>query len=316
MSNENMDVGGPNAGRDKSIVTNVLLGVVVLLLAALVFAQCLVASETPGGDLLIDETTTTLAVLATSDDSTSTTEQPAETSTTITTTTTTSTTVAAPETSTTLSPNSAGSPILTHEAAEEAVSRWVSAVSVLDGDAAWDLVARDSQLAIGGRGGFDAALSELATEYGSWALVSDPDTIVYPVDDDGPDYAFVVLFLDGVGEPTLSALAVPTVLEDGTAKVSPFVDSDMIEILSPDESLAAPQFTGAVEILVPSAGDVTVYVNGLEVEASREEEPGGGTLLVGVPGNLLEVGSSHTLTVIYVEEGVIHAKVVVFVVGE
>lgn len=293
--------------------TNWWLAAIVVLLVALLAAQ-LWPDNTVDPIAVADQTTTTTEAEPIEDepaDTTTTTTSPDETTT---------TTTIVEDTTTTTTTTTADEVPLSSSAAQNATTTWMTALASDDVDATWDLMSKESQERIGGRGSLEAQLPELMALYGGWLDAPDLISFTSALDSDGPDFALVVTVggtRPAESEEAWEVVAIPVIMENGMAKVSPFLETDEMVGIAADTYVDDPViFSGThFTVIYPSAGSLLVYVNETFITDLRvETEDGGSYASFGPLG--LEVGN-HTVTAIYVDEdGSIFARAMTFVVGE
>lgn len=298
---------------NSSRATNWLLGAIVLLLAVVAVLLVLVFGNLSDGDDAAGSVTTTSSTTTTTVADTTTSTSP-DTTTSTTTSTSTTTTTEPPTTTTTLAEN--------ERAAIAAVTAWIDALADGRADASWALVAPASQELIGGRTGYDEVFSGLVEGFGAWASATDPNgegspwLFVNEVDDQ-----ILVVTLAGLvtqeGTTSLRAASIPVVVIGDTVAVQPFLRLDPVQWSDP--AFTAEPWPLApstmVTVTVPGAPLVRSFFNADEIEITLE--PGEGvTSVVSEPLTSLEAGGTYVLTVVLLDEEVLHADAVVVVASE
>lgn len=296
---------GPPEPPARSNATNWLLGAILVALIAIGAVLFL------GGGDEIDTaaTTTTSTTEAPVDESTTTTAADTTTSTAAETTTTTST----PETTTTSTEATTTTTQPADDAAlaAAAVGAWIDAVAVSDTDAAWALMAPESQEAAGGRSGFDDMASALAEGFGAWADATSPTGEREPwvLTNEVESEVFVVSLAGNVtqeGTETQRATAIPVVIRDGQALVQPFLRSDTVALQEP--SLPEPlEFSDtSLVVQVPAGGDVAMFI--MESALGFDVEADGDVAVATSDPIVIEAGGRNVLTVVYWDDDVLHAE--------
>lgn len=297
--------------------TNFLLGAIVVLLVAigavLVFTLFGDQGESPG---LAGATTTTTNADSTStsssDDTTSTTAEGDSTTTTEADTTTTT----EPTTTTTIELDA------DELAAAEAVTTWIAALGEGDADAAWALVGPASQEIVGGRSGFDEIFSGLVEGFGAWASATDPNGQNTPwVYVNSVDDQLVVVTLAGQvtqeGTTTVRAAAVPVTFTGGTAQVQPFLRVEPVVFVNPEFTEEPWPLKGqpSLSMTIGGAPSVFVFLGSEEVSSTTSFDDGVSTIVT-EKLNGLEAGGQYVLTILVLDEGVIHSDAVMVVATE
>lgn len=297
----------------RSQTTNWLIAIVILLLLVIAVFLALLLVDSPfGGDGTAGATTTTTSTTSTTVANTTTTT---EATTTTTTASSTTTTTVPPTTTTTLAPN--------ERAAVAAVSAWVDALADGNVDASWALVAPSSQEIIGGRNGYDAIVTGLAEGFGSWAEAADPNgegspwVFVNEVDDQ-----LLVVTLAGTvtqeGTTAVRAASIPVVVLGDTVAVQPFLRLDPVQWTDPPftvEPWALAPNTRATVTVQGAPPVVMAFLGADDVDTSSE--PGEGiSTVVTEPLEDLEAGGTYVLTILLLDEEVIHADAVLVVGSE
>jgi hypothetical protein len=293
-----------------------LLAGILLVLVAI--AAVLVFNNTDSTDTASTEPgalpSTTVAETTTTEAST-TTEVEATTTIAETTTTEASTTTQA-ETTTTIAE-------LTDDTAAEAAMDWIDALAAGEADTAFDLVAPESQIAFGGRAGFDGSFSGLVEGFGAWADATgvygegDPWVFANRVNDDT-----IVVTLAGAvsqeGSDGQRAAAIPVVIRNGRALVQPFLRAGTTEFITPMASdvpevlEAGPVF----EVIVPGDPTVRMYVFTTEAQLTVTSLGNGTSQVVSAPFFNIEPGGISVLTVFFTEGDAVQADALLFQVGE
>lgn len=302
--------------RDRApVVTNWLLGAVIVVLIALV-AVMLLRDDSPTE---AGQTTTTVEQTGVTDSTQvgETTTVPEGTETTLATGTTTSESTTTSTTDTTVPAPTPGDTI-----ALATVSEWITAIGAGDADRAWDLLDPVSQAAIGGRSGFDASFTGLVEGYGAWTGATDVVTYSSPVPLVEPAELFLVSWLGTVnqeGITTDSAFAIPVTVNAQGAKVNPFARGELVEFVVPERSDPPPVFASitTLEFDIPTGAVAMAYLNGLYESNQTVQDLGNGKSRVYVtPETYMEVGASQVVSVLYFQDGLVHAEAVRFVIGE
>lgn len=301
--------------RDRApLVTNWLLGGVIALLIALV-AILMLRDDSPTE---AGQTTTTVEQGIT--DTTrvgETTTVPEGTETTLVTDTTT------PE-STTTTPveTTVPAPTPADTIALATVSEWITAVGSGDADTAWNLLDPASQEAIGGRSGFDGTFTGLTEGYGAWADAIDVVQFSSPVPMAEPAELYVVSWLGTVTQEGVTAdraIAIPVTINDQGAKVNPFARGDLVEFVVPENTEPPAVFASitTLEFDIPTDAVALAFLNGQYETNQNVQDLGNGKSRVYVtPETHMEVGASQVLSVVYFQDGLVHAEAVRFVIGE
>lgn len=303
----------PESQASSSRATNWLLAVVVLLLVTIAVLVFVIIGDSPfQTDGAAGATTTTSSTTLTTLAETTTTTESTTTTSTISSTTT---TTAPPTTTTTLAVN--------ERAAAAAVAAWIKTLADGAADASWALVAPASQEIIGGRSGYDDVFTGLTEGFGAWATATDPNgegspwVFVNEVD----DQLFVVTLAGTVtqeGTTAVRAASIPVVVLDDTMAVQPFLRLDPVQWAEPPFSAEpwalAPGTTVTIE--VPGAPPVVrAFLNADEVATTSEAGEGSSAVMT-EPLNALETGGRYVLTILLLDEEVIHADAVLLVAAE
>lgn len=320
-NNNDFDAGAPTRSRAQ-LVTNWLLGAVVVALIALVTVLYVRDDATTA-----DGTTPTTSVPASdstqpgdgsSDVSTSTTPGD-ETTTTVADTSTTT----LPESVTATSVDGSATPTVEEVAAAAVVDSWIAALGDGDGDGAWALLSEDSQDAIGGRSGFDGTFSGLAEGYGAWADATDVLKYSSAVPADPAVDLVLVTWVGTVsqeGTTAIRSFALPVVFDaDGNARVEAFLRGDLVEFVIPQEgeSVAGYPSISTFEFDIPSGAVPFAFTNGLLSPIQETVDLGNGKVRASVaPVGILEVGRFHVLSIVYLQTGIVHGASVPFMMEE
>lgn len=302
--------------RDRApLVTNWLLGGVIALLIALV-AVLMLRDDSPTEAA---QTTTTVEQGGVTDSTQvgETTTVPEGTDTTVATDTTVSE-------STTTTPVDTTVPALTpgDTIALATVSDWIAAVGAGNADTAWDLLDPASQEAIGGRSGFDSSFGEIVEGYGAWAIATDIVEYSSPVPLVEPAEVYLVSWVGMVtqeGETYAKAVAIPVTVNDQGAKVNPFARGELVEFVVPENTEPPAVFASitTLEFDIPTEAVALAFLNGQYEANQNVQDLGNGKSRVYVtPETHMEVGASQVLSVVYFQDGFVHAEAVRFVIGE
>lgn len=295
------------------LLVGTFTGIAVLVTAAVLALQ---TDDSVASSSQSPVTTATEAPVDTTTDST----EPPESTTTSTVVESTTTTVAETTTTSTTSTTMPVDEMTEAErAATTAADDWIQAIASGDEDAAWELLAPESQLSIGGRDGFTDIFTGLQEGFGAWANAEFVITWADTVDLE----AVVVTYVGTVtqeGTTGPAAAAVPVVVDDGlNAAVQPFTRGETVAWIIPDLT-----FTPAVldspsplfKVVVP-ANSVDMFINGEPAIALTVTDLGDGTFEVsGLSQFSLEVGSQNVITVVYTAEGILHADAATFFILE
>lgn len=310
----NPPIGEPT--RDRApLVTNWLLGGVIALLIAMV-AVLMFRDDSPTE---AGQTTTTVEQGGVTDTTKAgeTTTVPQGTDTTLVTDTTISESTTSTPVDTTVPAPTPGDTI-----ALAIVSEWISAVGSGDADTAWGLLDPASQEAIGGRSGFDDSFGEVVEGYGAWANATEVVEFSSPVPLVEPAELYLVTWLGMVtqeGETYAKAVAVPVTVNDQGAKVNPFERGDLVEFVVPENTEPPAVFASitTLEFDIPTDAVALVFLNGQYEPNQNVQDLGNGKARVYVtPETHMEVGASQVLSVVYIQDGLVHAEAVRFVIGE
>ena len=206
--------------------------------------------------------------------------------------------------------------------AAAAVASWLQALAEGTADEAWALVGAASQQAIGGRDGFDALYSALVEGQGEWSRATDPNgtgspwTFVNRID--GQIYAVTLAgIVTQEGVPDATTIALPVIVSGEVATVEPFLRVDPVQVVGPPffdepwELVDQPPVTFSVR----GAPGVRVYVGSSSVSVTTEGAAGT-TRITTAPLTQLEAGGQYVITVVVLDEGVIHADAFLVVAGE
>lgn len=310
------DTTQPDLPKDRAqLVTNWLLGAVIVLLIAIVaFVVLRDDSATEAGDT----TTTTVApgVTETTQIGETTTVPGDSTETTLATSTTVS------DSTTTIPVDTTQPPTPDETIASSLVSEWITALGDGDADTAWELLDPASQEAIGGRSGFDGSFSGLVEGYGAWADAEDVVTYVNPVPLVEPAELFLVSWAGTVSQEGIvsqNAIAIPVTVNAQGAFVNPFLRGDVVEFVVPERSDPPAVFANITtfEFDIPTDAVPLVFVNGFYETTQQVQDLGGGKSRVYVmPDGHFEAGANQVLAIVYFQEGLVHAEAVNFVIGE
>ncbi len=298
------------------LVTNWLLGAVIVLLIAIVaFVVLRDDPATVAGDTT---TTTTVApgVTETTEIGETTTVPGDITETTLATSTTVS------DSTTTIPVDTTQAPTPDETIASSLASEWITALGDGDADTAWELLDPASQAAIGGRSGFDGSFTGLVEGYGAWADATDVVVYTSPVPLVEPAELYIVSWAgtvnqEGVTSP--SAIAIPVTVNQQGAFVNPFLRGDLVEFVVPERSDPPAIFANITtfEVDIPTDAVPLVFVNGFYETNQQVQDLGGGKSRVYItPDGNLEVGANQVLAVVYFFDGLVHAEAVNFVIGE
>lgn len=297
------------------LVTNWLLGAIVAVLIALV-AVLMLRDDSPTE---AGQTTTTVEQAGVTDSTLvgETTTVPEGTDTTLVTDTTTSESTTTTPVATTVPAPTPGDTI-----ALATVSEWIAAVAAGDADMAWDLLDPVSQEAIGGRSGFDGSFTGLVEGYGAWASATDVITYSSPVLLVEPAELFLVSWVGTVSQEGLTAdkaFAIPVTVNAQGAKVNPFARGELVEFVVPENTEPSAVFASitTLEFDIPTEAVAMAFLNGQHETNQNVQDLGNGKSRVYVtPETHMEVGASQVLSVLYFQDGLVHAEAVRFVIGE
>lgn len=150
------------------------------------------------------------------------------------------------------------------EASSDAVSAWVDALHAGDAGAAWAAMGPASQDHFGSEAAFQAELTAMDEDLGSWSEVEPDDVLVTPVrtTDDGTVAVVTLVGTTTVaGEPEHRAEAFPVRIVDGAVVLEPFAKAGELELVVPEA------VTGSGEQAAVAAGEELVIVVPQGVEA-------------------------------------------------
>ncbi len=289
-----------------------ILGALAILIVLFVFFLTRGDDEPAATDL----STTTTEETTTTTEAETTTSSPEETTTTTeaeTTTTTEETTTTTTEATTT----STGR-VVVATSAREAALQWINSISTGDVDTAWALVAPSSQDALGGFAAFEGIFTELSEGFGAWATASPRTVYANEVRLVGVADLWVVTFEGQVtqeGNTVDSAAAIPVSGSgSGPYLVRPFERGDLVEFVAPPFSDPPAVFPadGTFEVIVPDGSTVQLFVDDtVRLDPAMEASGGGSARATAAPESPLGTGR-HALTVLYVNQGDVHAEAVAF----
>lgn len=267
--------------------------------------------------LATGDTTTTEATHTTSDGATTT---EGETTTTSVDTTTAPTATTAGDGSTTIAPFGTAT-------ADEAVLAWIGALAAGDLDTAWALMDETAREAIGGREVLEALRTDLAEGFGAWGDAADRFEYVSVVERAFQTEIEVVTLVGEItqdGRAAESVTAVPAIRRSDLGfQALPFARSDDVVFVSPppldpNDPAATPPIAvgGTIFVEVPGTTSLVVMsVDGDFVVMLESEDlvPGGegtarATAAIDPP---IDAGR-HALTVVYLDDDVVHADAILF----
>lgn len=288
-----------------------ILGALAILIVLFVFFLTRDDDQQAAADL----STTTTGEATTTSEAETTTSTSEET----TTTTEAETTTTSEETTTTTSEaTTTSAPAVVATSAQDAAIRWINAIGAGDIDTAWALVAPASQDAVGGRSGFEGLFIELSEGFGAWANASPRTLYTNEVRLVGVADLWIVTLAGRVtqeGTTFDSAAAIP-VLGSGSGPylVRPFERGDLVEFVTPPFSDPPAVFAadGTFEMLVPETSTAQLFVDDqVRIDPAIEAAGGGNARATGTPDAPLAPGR-HALTVLYVDQGLVHAEALAF----
>lgn len=211
--------------------------------------------------------------------------------------------------------------------AEDAVLAWIDALAAGDLDTAWALLDVAAQDAVGGRAAFEDLRTDLAEGFGAWADAVDRVAYVAVVEETFQSEVEVVTLVGEVtqeGDTVESLAAVPAIIRSDVGfQVLAFVRGDLVEFVRPvpidpaDPDAATPlPATGPIEVVVPETATLVVISVDDELVLAVDDTDltpadDGRALASFSIDPPLEAGR-HALTVVYLDEDVVHADAVLF----